>query len=108
MEINLKKSKVILVDIRSKLFFFYKELELEQVKSYKYLGIDFSYDYSWPLCVQKNVETGFKGLYSLLNKCKRAYLVSWSLKKFLLRSLVFSVILYRTQVWGTDSKKIGW
>lgn len=70
IEVNLKKTKVIIVGTRSKLSFCYKGLELEQVKSYKYLGIDFSSDYSWALCVQKRVEAGFKALYSLLNRCR--------------------------------------
>lgn len=62
MEINLEKSKFILVGTRSKFLFFYKGLELKQVKSYKYIGIDFSHDYSWALYVQKRVEGVYKAL----------------------------------------------
>lgn len=55
MEVNLEKSKVILVSTRSKFYLFYKVLQLEQGKSYKYLDIKFSHNYSWALCMQKIV-----------------------------------------------------
>lgn len=108
MEVNLEKSKIIIVGTRSDFSFCYKELELEQVKVYKYLGIDFSHDYSWSHCVQKRVEASYKALYSFLNKCRRAHLVSWELWKFLFKTLVLSVILYGIQVWGPGCKKTSW
>lgn len=57
--------------------------------------------------MDKRVKAGFKALYLSLNRCRVAYLVSWSLSKFLFMSLVFPVIFFRTQVWGLGCKKRG-
>lgn len=46
MEINMEKFKVMIVYTRSKLYLYYKNLQLEKLKSYKYLCIDFYNDYS--------------------------------------------------------------
>lgn len=104
MEVNLLKSKIIIMG--SKVFhsFLYKSQALEQVKSYKYISIDFSQTYSWTLCVLKRVEAGYKALYSLLNHCRQVHLQAWDLKKTLFKSLVLPVILYGVQVWGASIK----
>lgn len=38
----MEKSKVMIVGTRYKFSFYYKDLKLEEVKNYKYVGIDFS------------------------------------------------------------------
>lgn len=56
----------------------------------------------------KREYTVLKALYSLLNWCRRAHLVSWSFSKFLFKILVLSVLLYGIQVWGSGCNKTGW
>lgn len=51
MELNMKMSKVIIVCTRIKLSFYYNDLQLEELKSYKYLDIHFSDNYSCAFCV---------------------------------------------------------
>lgn len=44
--------------------------------------------------MQKRVKASHGVLYSLLNLCKKAHLVSWNLSKFLFKISVLLVILY--------------
>lgn len=98
MQVNLEKFKILIVGTKASHIFYYKGEVIEQVSSYKYLGVHFSQYYSWNIYIQKKIEMGSRALYSLLNCCRHANLIVWKLRKFLFRNLVVPVIFYGIQI----------
>jgi hypothetical protein len=59
------KSKRITYDI-----FVYEKNSLEEVPSYKYLGIDIHHKLNWNYSIEKRINGGWKYYYGLENNCK--------------------------------------
>jgi hypothetical protein len=78
----------------------YDNNNLEEVTSYKYLGIDIHHKLNWNYNIEKRIIGGWKAYYGLENNCKSAELWSWDKKKLLFETLVTPVILYGCEVWG--------
>lgn len=109
MCVNIDKTKVMVIGKKDKSETLWLEgKQVEIVRSYKYLGLDFEDTYKWNQCVDKRILGGLKALFSLQNKCKKADIWSWEMRKFLFKSLVQPVILYGCQVWGTNLAKGMW
>ena len=67
---------------------------MEEVSSYKYLGIDMHHKLNWNYSIEKRITRGWKAYFGLENSCKAANLVMWDKKKLLFETLVTPVILY--------------
>ena len=78
----------------------YNNSNLEEVSSYKYLGIDIHHKLNWNYSIQKRINGGWKAYFGLENNRKTENLVMWDRKKFLFENLVTSIILYGCEVWG--------
>jgi hypothetical protein len=65
---------------------------LEEVPSYKYLGIDIHDKLNWNYNIVKRINGGWKAYYGLENKCKLVDLCLWDKKKssLILSSLMLS------------------
>ena len=70
---------------------------MEEVSSYKYLGIDIHYKR-----IEKRINGGWKAYFGLENNCKAANLAMWDKKKLLFETLVTHVTLYGCEVWGCN------
>ena len=81
---------------------------LDIVEEYKYLGIDFHYRLSWETSRSKRIQRGWKASYLLQNKCSTAELWDWKTKKTLFGLLVIPVILYGSEVWGSNVSDYKW
>ena len=78
----------------------YDNNNLEEVSSYKYLGIDIHHKLNWNYSIEKRINEGWKAYFRLKNNCKEENLVMWDEKKILFETLVTHVILYGCEVWG--------
>jgi hypothetical protein len=76
---------------------------LEEVPSYKYLGIDIHHKLNWNYSIEKMINGGWKSYYGLENNCKLADLWLWDKKNILFETLVTHVILYGCEFWDAIS-----
>ncbi|KAL3696402.1 hypothetical protein R1sor_010478 [Riccia sorocarpa] len=108
MTVNLDKTRWICVGKQSMERFQFQGREIEQCKSYKYLGIEISANLSWSLCVQSRINGGFKALYALRGICKKVDLWAWQLRGHLFNTLVIPVALYGVPIWGPALPRSSW
>ena len=88
--------------------FVYDNNNLEEVPSYKYLGIDIHHKLNWNHSIKKRINGGWKSYFGLENNCKSTNLVMWDKKKLLFETLVTPVILYGCEVWGCNISRESW
>ena len=86
----------------------YDNSNLEEVSSYKYLGIDIHHKLNCNYSIKKRINGGWKAYFGLENNCKAANLMMWDKKKFLFETLVTPVILYDCEVWGCNFSRESW
>ena len=68
--------------------FVYDNRNLEEVSSYKYVGIDIHHKLNWNYSSEKRINGGWKAYFGLENNSKGANLVMWDKKKFLFETLI--------------------
>jgi hypothetical protein len=100
MIFNIDKTKVMIIKSNKITYdtFLYDNNNLEEVTSYKYLGIDIHHMLNWNYSIEKRIIGGCKSYYGLENNCKSTDLWSWDKKKLLFETLVTHVILYGCEV----------
>jgi hypothetical protein len=81
---------------------------LEEVPSYKYIGIYIHRKLNWNYSIEKRINGGKKAYYGLENDCKLAYFWLWDKKKLLFATLVTLVILYGCEFWGCSISREIW
>jgi hypothetical protein len=101
MTINTDKTKVMIIKSNKIPYdtFVYDNNNLEEVTSYKYLGIDIHHKLNWNYSIEKRIIGGWEAYYGLENNCKLVDLLSWDKKKLLFETLVTLFILYGCEVW---------
>ena len=80
---------------------------LEEVSSYKFLGIDIHHKLNWNYSIKKRINGGWKSCFGLENNCIVPNLVMWD-KKLLYETLFTHVILYGCEVWGCIISREYW
>ena len=102
MIVNTDKTKVMIIKSKKYTYanFMYNNSNLEEVPSYKYLGIDIHHKLNWNYSIEKRINGGWEAYFGLENNCKMTNLVMWNRKKFLFETLVTQVIFYGCKVWG--------
>jgi hypothetical protein len=102
MTVNSEKTKVMIIKSNKITYdtFVYEKNNLEEVTSYKYLGIDIHHKLNWNYSIEKMIIGGWKSYYGIENNCKSTNLWIWDKKKLLFETLVTRVILYGCEVWG--------
>ena len=110
MTVNTDKTKVMIIKSKKDTYanFMYDNNNLEEVYSYKYLGIDIHHKLNWNHSIEKRINGGWKAYFGLETNCKMENLVMWDKKKFLFETLVTPVILYGCEVWGCSISKESW
>jgi hypothetical protein len=100
--VNTDKTKVMIIKSNKIPYdnFVYENKNLEEVTSYKYLGIDIHHELNWNYSIEKRIIGGWKYFYGIGNNCKSVDLWSWDKKKLMFETLVTPVILYGFEVWG--------
>jgi hypothetical protein len=100
MTVNIDKGKVMIIKSNKIPYdtFVYDNNNLEEVTSYKYVGIDIHHKLNWNYIIKKRIIGGWKAYYGLENNCKSTNLWSWDKKKLLFETLVTLVILYGCEV----------
>ena len=109
MTVNTDKTKVLLVKSKKNTYanFMYDNSNLEEVSSYKYLGIDIHYKLNWNYSIQKRINGGWKAYFGLENNSKATNLVMAD-KKIIFETLVTPIILYGCEVWGCNISRESW
>jgi hypothetical protein len=77
----------------------YDNNSLEEVTSYKYLGINLHHKLNWNYSIEKRINGGWKTYCRIENNCKSMNLWLWDKKKLLFETLFTHVILYGCEVW---------
>ena len=110
MTINTDKTKVMIVKSNKITYdtFVYDNNNLEEVSSYKYLGMDIHHKLKSNYSIEKRIIGGWKAYYGLENNCKSTDLWIWDKKKLLFETLVTLVILYGCKVWGCNISRESW
>ena len=97
MIVNTDKTKNMIIKSKKDTYanFVYDNSSLmEEVSSYKYLGIDIHHKLNWNFSIEKRINGGWKDYFGLENNRKSSNLVMWDKKKLLFETLVNHVILY--------------
>jgi hypothetical protein len=110
MTVNTDKTKAMIIKSNKIPYdtFVYDNNKLEEVTSYKYLGIDIHHKLNWKYSIEKRIIRGWKAYYGIENNCKSVDLWSWDKKKLLFETLVTPVILYGCEVWGCSISRESW
>jgi hypothetical protein len=94
MTVNTNKTKVMIIKSKRITYgtFVYDNNSLEEVPSYKYLGINIHHKLNWNYSVEKRINGGWKYYYVIKNNCKLANIWIWNKKNsyFTLSSLQLS------------------
>jgi hypothetical protein len=100
MTINTDKTKVMIIKSNKITYdtFVYENNNLEEVNSYKYLGINIHHKTKWNYSIEKRIIGGQKYYYGLETNCKSTNLWIWDKNKLLFEILVTRVILYGCEV----------
>ena len=95
--VNTDKTKITIIKSKKDTYakFIDDNINLEEVTSYKYLGIDIHHKLNWNYNIEKMINGGWEVYLSLGNNCKSINLVMWDKKKFLFETFVIPVILSR-------------
>jgi len=82
MTVNTNKTKVMIIKSNKGTYenFIYDNNNLEEVTSYKYLGINFHHKLNWNYSIEKRINGGWKAYFGLENSCKSTNLVMWEKK----------------------------
>jgi hypothetical protein len=111
MTVNTDKTKVMIIKSKKITYdtFVYDNNSLEEVPSYKYLGIDIHHKLNWNYSIEKRINGGWKAYYGLENNCKSNGPLAYGIKKnSSLRLSVTHVILYGCEVWGCSISRESW
>jgi len=110
MIVNTDKTKVMIFKSNNIPYdtFVYENNNLEEVTSYKYLGIDIHCKLNWNYSTEKRIIGGWKYYYGLQNNCKSIDLWSWDNNKLIFETLVTPIILYACEVWGCSISHEYW
>jgi hypothetical protein len=104
MTVNNDKTKVMIIKSNKITYdnFVYDNNILEEVYSYKYLGIYIHHKLNWNYSIEKRINGGWKAYYGFENNCKLVDLWLLDKKNLLFETLVTPVILYGCEVWGSN------
>ncbi|KAI5703877.1 hypothetical protein M8J76_001061 [Diaphorina citri] len=104
LEVNVEKTKIVVFrrkgKLRSNLKFHYRQIPVEIVPSYVYLGVIFTSG----LCFSENVKKFINktmGAISTVNSLwARTKTYNWEANKIVYNSVIKSILLYGAEVWG--------
>ena len=109
LSVNLAKTKVVVFrnggSLRGNERFYFNNVELECVGSYKYLGIIFTSKLCWTVPLQTLSSQADRALYTLKRVMKTVGGLPVSLSLDLFDKLIVPILLYGSEVWGTKHRE---
>ena len=77
MIVNSNKTKVMIIKSKKDTYanFMYDNSNLEEVSTYKFLGIDSHHKLNWNYSIEKRINGGWKAYFGLENNCKMENLI---------------------------------
>ena len=96
MTVNTHKTKILIIKSKKDAYsnFGYDNINLEEVSTYKYIGIDIHHKLNSNYSIEKRINGGWKAYFGIENNCKAYKLVMWNTKKLMFETLVSHFILY--------------
>ena len=91
MTVKTDKTKIMIIKSKKYTYanFIYDNRNLEEVTSYKYLGIDIYHKIKWNYSIEKMINEGWKYYFCLENNCKSTNLTMWIKRSFYLKLLSY-------------------
>jgi hypothetical protein len=108
LTVNVSKTKIMIFSrgkVRNRPAFMYNDDEIEIVDCFSYLGVVFNYNNKFNKTAKKLYDQASKAMYSLLRKSRVSGLpIDTQIELF--DSVVAPIILYNSEVWGTNNLAI--
>ncbi len=109
LSVNVEKTKILIFSRRkvdtAKYSFMYMGSPLENVYTFKYLGILFSHNGSFAQCRKQLYEQGTKAMYALIRRGRQLSLPVDILLDLFMKTVV-PVITYGSEIWGYENLKL--
>ena len=111
VSVNVSKTKFMIVSTLKKAnqhTLMYQGQQIEQVTSFKYLGIDIPSNYAWGKCAQNRIDVGYAQYYQFENMCTQKTIRRWEIKNIIFDTCVVQTLLYGVEVWGASLSATTW
>ena len=101
MTVNTDKTKIMIIKSKKDTYanFIYDNRNIEEVTSYKYLGIGSHRMLNWNYNIEKRINGGWKAYFGLENNYKSSNLVMWDKNKLSLK-LMSSLLSFKVVKYG--------
>lgn len=107
LTVNATKTQVVIFSKRRTQgnMFTYMGRRLEQVESFKYLGVKFNWNGKFTECKKHLRDQGLRAMYAIINKGRKLQL-PLDIMLHLFDSTVVPILLYSCEVWGESDCEI--
>lgn len=109
LSVNLDKSKIMVFNNTGKRLlkykFYFDQKKLENVKTYKYLGLQFCSFGTFTSAREELKKVALKALFKLRRDMGNNFRTDITLTIRLFDSLIKPILLYGSEIWGAEIKK---
>jgi hypothetical protein len=108
MKVNVNKTKIMVFGfgkLRQNLKFIYKNVDIEIVKQFNYLGVIFTKTCNFDVTKKHLFDKALKAMYEVL-KMGRLYKLSVKIQLDLFDKMIKPILLYGCEVWGFGNNEI--
>ena len=105
LTVNIEKTKTLVFGARKRLKtpITLKGMPIEQVESFKYLGLIFHQNCSFKLAIDTLLASALKATFGLHRQCANLRTIDPRLKCQLFDALVYPILSYGCEIWGSNS-----
>ena len=105
LSVNVEKTKVVVFGSRSMLknSLLFRDLKIEQVVSFRYLGLELHQSGSFKMAATMLLESARKATFGLHSRCAALHIKDPKLKCKLFDALVRPILSYGCEVWSMDT-----
>ena len=111
LSVNVAKTKFMIVSTqkqKNQSMLSYQGQQIEQVNSFRYLGIDIPSNYAWGQCARHRIDAGHAKYYQFENMCTQQTIRRWEIKAIIFDTCVVQTLLYGVEVWGASISAHTW
>jgi len=104
LTVNITKTKVVVFGSRTclKKLITFNEMPVEQVESFKYLGLEFHQNCSFKLATDKLLASARRATFYLHSRCSALRITDPRLKCQLFDALVYPILSYGCEIWSPN------
>ena len=110
LKVNITKTKIMIFNNNGKVMnnykFYLNDMQLENVRTYKYLGLTFSTFGNFTIAKQELQKTALKALFKLKRDLGSHFRTDVKLTLKLYETLIVPILLYGSEIWGADNKHL--